>query len=818
MKVKDIIGDGSEWMPGKDYGVSEPVVSILMPAFCRAKCGLFEKTVQSVLNQDFQKWELIIIDDASTDGTADLIEYFMKIDSRISCIRHRNNVGLPAISEYEGVTKAQGQYIAFIFDDNEWERDYLSRTISFMVRNRAKAAYGYMRSYYGTDEEEYLDLGISSSGKGINTLYATNHIPNGAVILDKEVLYDPHVGLYDPHVAMARVCDWGLWKRVVRYYEFFETGIYAGTEKGASRKDSLGNIYKMNPWVTAERENEVCFEQLTPPNFGEVEINQVSSLSTTLFREATSSFYQYFRGKSWYREEKMASPERESLRLRVLVLATSYDATIPLSFGRIATCSPNHIIKFGVGDIPVSEVAQADAVILVRNAVALEKYKKLCKALHIPCYFYIDDNFIVLSKENKRDAYLKQTRLALEAPRTNQFAGIFTSTVELSSYFLKEGLNAKVFTLEPSIGTESIPMISEKKSEEVKTLAYLGGIFRDRTFYNVVMPAVITLAQTQPLRIICPSRININLYCDIANLEFITIDYSLSLDLTLMRYKKYSPCILIHCGPEQKNNQYKTENALINAVQLGAVLVASNVPPYSNKMAEKQIYVTAENSQQDWFEVLQNLMTDEQKCIDTYHDAKDYCLQRYNYRNAVQVMTDAFSDLKPASSFEVIQRLNGVVFDILYTKTMDNVNVESSLPTRSLTEVPLAFTGDIAESRSWKIKCQAEVFSELGICFASYGTVKGTVRIGIWCEEGQLREAVLDMEDYVHDNWTYISFPPIEGAAGQVYTVKMKFDYEKCSAYMGVFEDATKRTLLYRITNRLKHPITVTDLLFADCR
>lgn len=818
MKVKEIIGDGSEWMPGKDYGVSAPVVSVLLPTFRRAKNGLFEKAVQSVLNQDFQKWELIIIDDASTDGTADLIAYFMEIDSRISCIRHRNNVGLPAISEYEGFMKAQGRYIAFIFDDNEWAKDYLSRTISFMVRNRAKAAYGHMHCYYGSGDNDYMDLGITSIERGLHSLYAANYIPNGAVIVDNEVFYDPHVGLYDPHVAMTRLCDWSLWKRLIRHYEFFETGIYAGTERGVSQKDSLGNTYKMSPWVTAERENEVSFGELTPSNFGEVDINQVSTLSTTLFREATSLFYQDFRNKSWYREEKDDSSQRESPRLRILVLATCYDATIPLSFGRIDTCSPNHIIKFGVGDVPANEVAQADVVILVRNAVALEKYKKLCKVLHIPCYFYTDDNFIVLSQDNRRDSDLKQLRLALDVPRTNQFAGILASTPKLGEYFIKEGLHSKAFILEPSIDEMNIHNASLEKHSEVKTLAYMGGTFRDRMFCSTVMPAVIALAQTQPLRIICPSRVNVDLYRDVKNLEMVSMDFTLSLDLALMRYEKYSPCILIHCGPEQKNDQYKNENALINAVQLGAVLVASNIPPYSNKMADKQIYVTAENSQQDWFEVLRDLLTDEQKRIEIYHDAKDYCLQRYHYRNAVQAMTDAFSDLRPAKSFEVIERLNGAVFDILHTKTMENVNVEPSLPTRSLTEVPLAFTGDIAGSRSWKIKCQAEVFSELGICFASYGTVKGTVRIGIWCEEGQLREAVLDMEDYVHDNWTYISFLPIENAAGQVYTVKMEFDYEKCSAYMGVFEDATKRTLLYRITNRLKHPITVTDLLFADCR
>ena len=102
MKVKEILQDNSEWLKNRDYENQKPVVSVLLPTFKRAKDGYFEKAVQSVLNQMFNDLELIIIDDASTDGTKDLIEYFMKIDSRVHCIKHKQNIGLPAISEYEG--------------------------------------------------------------------------------------------------------------------------------------------------------------------------------------------------------------------------------------------------------------------------------------------------------------------------------------------------------------------------------------------------------------------------------------------------------------------------------------------------------------------------------------------------------------------------------------------------------------------------------------------------------------------------------------------------------------------------------------------
>ena len=168
MKVKEIIARSDvRWIPPVGENKNDPEVSVILPTFRRAKTGLFERAVQSVLNQDLKNIELIIVDDASTDGTAELIAHFMKIDSRVSCIRHGKNIGLPAISEYEGYLKARGQYIAFIFDDNTWERDYLSQTISCMVRNHVLAAYGKVRSHYGEGGELFYTLGESSATIGM---------------------------------------------------------------------------------------------------------------------------------------------------------------------------------------------------------------------------------------------------------------------------------------------------------------------------------------------------------------------------------------------------------------------------------------------------------------------------------------------------------------------------------------------------------------------------------------------------------------------------------------------------------------------------
>ena len=108
MKVKHLIAQ-TIWLPGALYGADKPVVSVLLPTFRRAKSGLFLKAVNSVLNQTLMALELIIIDDASTDGTAAIIAEIMAKDGRVSCLKHPVNIGLPAVSEFEGFQKARGQ-------------------------------------------------------------------------------------------------------------------------------------------------------------------------------------------------------------------------------------------------------------------------------------------------------------------------------------------------------------------------------------------------------------------------------------------------------------------------------------------------------------------------------------------------------------------------------------------------------------------------------------------------------------------------------------------------------------------------------------
>lgn len=247
-------------MPGATHeSDAPPALSVLLPTFRRGASGLFWRAATSILDQTFRDLELIIIDDASTDGTADQITRLMAMDGRVSCIRHLRNVGLPAISEYEAYCKTRGTHIAFAFDDFIFEPDALGALYTESVEHDAPVVQGWaqlaMPSERPGDAPLMYELGRDYDD--IHDLMLTNFIPNSAVMVHRRVLEE--VGLYDPHIFLVRVCDWDLWRRVIRRFPWRRSEVFVGIEYGLATKDSLGNTQRLermsvNEWMNAERD------------------------------------------------------------------------------------------------------------------------------------------------------------------------------------------------------------------------------------------------------------------------------------------------------------------------------------------------------------------------------------------------------------------------------------------------------------------------------------------------------------------------------------------------------------------------------------
>lgn len=107
-----------------DQAQRGPLVSVIICTFNRA--NLIARAIMNVQNQTYRNTEIIVVNDASPDNTEDVVKAIH--DERIRYIRHEKNKGLPA-GRNTGIRAAQGKYIAFLDDDDEWRKDKLEKQL-----------------------------------------------------------------------------------------------------------------------------------------------------------------------------------------------------------------------------------------------------------------------------------------------------------------------------------------------------------------------------------------------------------------------------------------------------------------------------------------------------------------------------------------------------------------------------------------------------------------------------------------------------------------------------------------------------------------
>lgn len=103
---------------------STPLVTVVIPTYNRAT--MVGRAIESVLQQTFSDFEIVVVDDSSHDNTESVVKGFG--DHRVRYIRHEINKKLPA-TRNTGIANARGQYIAFLDDDDQWKKDKLCKQI-----------------------------------------------------------------------------------------------------------------------------------------------------------------------------------------------------------------------------------------------------------------------------------------------------------------------------------------------------------------------------------------------------------------------------------------------------------------------------------------------------------------------------------------------------------------------------------------------------------------------------------------------------------------------------------------------------------------
>jgi hypothetical protein len=114
------------------FSVAKPLVSVISP--CYNAESTISQTIESLLCQTFGDWEMIIVDDCSTDMSSVIIENYVKRDCRIRYLKTDRCSGSPALPRNLGISEAKGRYIAFLDSDDMWLPEKLKNQLNIITQ------------------------------------------------------------------------------------------------------------------------------------------------------------------------------------------------------------------------------------------------------------------------------------------------------------------------------------------------------------------------------------------------------------------------------------------------------------------------------------------------------------------------------------------------------------------------------------------------------------------------------------------------------------------------------------------------------------
>lgn len=188
------------------------LISIVLPTYNRGY--IIEEAIKSVIEQTYTNWELIVVDDGSTDNTETLMTKY--IDSRIIYIRENLNRGANFCRNL-GVRNAKGNFIAFLDSDNRWERNKLECQFTKLYKTDKSVALVFCNEIVWDGSKKIFFPGGTFLDSEIGEiLYRRNIVDNNAVLIKKDCFQK--AGGFDEE--MPRIQDWEFYFRVINVFGY----------------------------------------------------------------------------------------------------------------------------------------------------------------------------------------------------------------------------------------------------------------------------------------------------------------------------------------------------------------------------------------------------------------------------------------------------------------------------------------------------------------------------------------------------------------------------------------------------------------------
>ncbi|CDX28980.1 Glycosyl transferase [Mesorhizobium plurifarium] len=595
-----------------EKGRSEPKVTVILPTFARAD-GLLQLSIESVLSQSYGDFELIIVDDGSRDGTADVLNEYHSADTRVVIHSYKYNSGLPALRVNQAALHGRGKYIAYQFDDDLWTEDSLKARMAWLERQSVPSVvYGSCDAYRATEEGEVFQRVL---GQEFNyaLLLQGNYIANNSVI-HHAALFEKH-GMYDPHVVARRYSDYDLWLRFGRTAQFqwidATCSVVRSNMENSLGRDIRADFTRTSKYLQIDRDRK-----LSPSNIAHYDLISAESWRNRFsdgeireyYREEALPFVSKFNDYCTSTEMAVAASGAMQHR-RVLVskpdYSTSVDVTIR-NFERLEGQRGFTSTFVRERDIPSFDTSDTDIAILYRTVGLAEKLVTGTERKGISCAYLMDDNMLRFHEVGPEHSSI--------APGTPAYRGIVAQITASDAVI---GYSDQIIDDFKTYNPHAIRLNTNIQRRYVEPRSYKrSGKLRIAIFSNKFRAPVISKIWPGLQRIASKYRDSVEFHfwgvdpgdfpalkCDVHFRPF-THSYERYMDELSSTYFDLS---LTPLEGETRADQSKSPIKLLESVAAGAISVMSDVPPYSS--LPDTVCVKVRNRPDDWADAIEGLLT-----------------------------------------------------------------------------------------------------------------------------------------------------------------------------------------------------------------
>lgn len=581
MKVRDFSSDLT--IRSKSSDRVAPKVSIILPTYARAQTTL-STAVESVLSQSFGDFELIIVDDGSRDGTADVLSEYARVDDRIILHSYHRNSGLPALRVNQAALRSRGNYIGYQFDDDVWTEDSLRVRMSELERaDQLAVVYGNSEVSFGPDEgRKSIALGGPFN---FAELVRQNFIANNTVLHHRS-LFDV-AGMYDPHVILRRYSDYDLWLRFSQYAKFIwvdQTVSLVNANLDNSLGREIPHFYTLHRKMISIHRDRF----LTP---GEIENYDVVDVALFADRLTESEIENYRRnvaipflsGFNDYctEDELSVAASLRGRRLNLMTVKPDFSTSVDVTINNFVNLPFQRALAntfVPEWDLPAVDLRSMDIAILYRTVGG--HASAMVDRREIPTVYCMDDNMLHFHEVGAEHHLL--------APGTIAHRGIVQQISESDACIgygesivddLRE-LNGKTIELTTNIPRKFVQVRDYQRGEKLR-IAILSGPGRTQILAEL-WPALAEFADRHTGKVemhfwgIDPSSLGA-LSCET---YFRPFDHNYQSYLRSLLGTSFD-VVLVPLDHSTRAARSKSPIKLLEAVAAGAICIFSNAEPYS---------------------------------------------------------------------------------------------------------------------------------------------------------------------------------------------------------------------------------------------